>query len=54
MNNITPEKERNYTNGTTCKILNQEYMIGGFLTIFMSRNRVRTWDKPLFKLFKCC
>ena len=30
------------------KILNHEYFIGGFSTIFMSRNRVKSWDEPAF------
>lgn len=45
-----PAKEKNYTNGTVCKIPNHEYMIGGFSTIFMSRNRVRAWDEPSFTI----
>lgn len=32
------------------KVLNHEYMIGGFSTMFMSRNRVRTWDEPSFTI----
>ena len=45
-----PAKEKNYTNGNKCKIPNHEYMIGGFSTIFMSRNRVRNWDEPSFTI----
>ena len=45
-----PAKERNYTNGLNCKVPNHEYMIGGFSTIFMSRNRVRTWKEPSFTI----
>lgn len=30
------------------KVLNHEYFVGAFSTIFMSRNRVRPWDKPGF------
>lgn len=45
-----PAKEKNYTNGSKCIIPNHEYMIGGFSTIFMSRNRVRTWDEPSFTI----
>ena len=45
-----PAKEKNYTNGDKCKIPNHEYMIGGFSTIFMSRNRVREWDEPSFTI----
>lgn len=45
-----PAKEKNYTNGTICKIPNHEYMTGGFSTIYMSRNRVRAWDEPSFTI----
>lgn len=45
-----PAKEKNYTNGSECIIPNHEYMIGGFSTIFMSRNRVRAWDEPSFTI----
>ena len=43
-----PAKEKNYTNGDACKIPNNEYFIGTFSPIFMSRNRVRSWDEPGF------
>ena len=49
-NSAIPAKEKNYTNGNKCKIPNHEYMIGGFSTIFMSRNRVRAWDEPSFTI----
>lgn len=29
---------------------NHEYMVGGFSTIFMSRNRVRSWEEPSFTI----
>jgi DNA (cytosine-5)-methyltransferase 1 len=45
-----PAKEKNYTNGTKCIVPNHEYMIGGFSTIYMSRNRVRAWDEPSFTI----
>ncbi len=45
-----PAKEKNYTNGSLCHIDNHEYMTGGFSTIFMSRNRVRSWDEPSFTI----
>lgn len=45
-----PAKEKNYTNSDMCKMPNHEYMIGGFSTIFMSRNRVRAWDEPSFTI----
>ncbi len=31
-------------------IPNHEYMTGGFSTIYMSRNRVRSWDEPSFTI----
>ncbi len=33
-----------------CPIPNHEYMHGGFSTIYMSRNRVRSWDEPSFTI----
>lgn len=43
-----PAKEKNHTNGNACKIANNEYFMGAFSPIFMSRNRVRGWDEPGF------
>lgn len=48
--NVLAAKEGNYTNGNECKVTNHEYMIGGFSSIFMSRNRVRTWDEVSFTI----
>ena len=45
-----PAKEKNKTNGNNCKISNNEYMIGGFSTMYMSRNRVRSWDEQSFTI----
>lgn len=45
-----PAKKFNKTNGDGLKIPNHEYMIGGFSTIYMSRNRVRGWDEPSFTI----
>jgi DNA (cytosine-5)-methyltransferase 1 len=45
-----PAKEKNKTNGDMLKIPNHEYMNGGFSTIYMSRNRVRSWDEPSFTI----
>jgi len=47
--NPKPAKEKNKTNGGL-KILNHEYLNGGFSTMFMSRNRVRTWDEQSFTI----
>lgn len=43
-----PAKEKNKTNGEICAVPNHEYFIGSYSTIFMSRNRVRSWDEPGF------
>lgn len=47
---VLPAKEGNYTNGSECKVANHEYMIGGFSSMFMSRNRVRSWDEVSFTI----
>ncbi len=41
-----PAAEKNYHN--TKAINNNEYFIGGFSPIFMSRNRVKSWDEQAF------
>lgn len=43
-----PALAMNKTNGNNCKVLNHEYYVGEFSTIFMSRNRVRSWSDPAF------
>lgn len=48
--NVLPAKANNKANGTDCSIANHEYMTGGFSTIFMSRNRVRSWDEQSFTI----
>jgi DNA (cytosine-5)-methyltransferase 1 len=50
-----PALEKNKTNFsdqiiTSNQIPNNEYMIGSFSTIYMSRNRVRNWDEPSFTI----
>lgn len=47
-NSAIPAKEKNYTNGNACKVANHEYFVGSFSPIYMSRNRVRSWDEPGF------
>lgn len=49
-NSAIPAKGKNYTNGAACRIPNHEYMVGGFSTIYMSRNRVRSWDEPSYTI----
>ena len=48
--NVLSASDKNYTNGNKCKINNHEYMTGGFSSMFMSRNRVRSWDEPSFTI----
>jgi DNA (cytosine-5)-methyltransferase 1 len=48
--NSLSAKEKNYTNKGLCKVANHEYMIGGFSSMYMSRNRVRSWDEPSFTI----
>lgn len=46
-----PATGKNKTNGTSStKLLNHEYMTGGFSTIYMSRNRKRNWDEQSFTI----
>jgi len=40
----------NKTNGDGINMENHEYMNGGFSSIYMSRNRVRSWDEPSFTI----
>lgn len=42
--------ETNKTNGESCSVPNHEHMTGGFSSIYMSRNRVRSWDEPSFTI----
>ena len=48
--NVVSAANKNYTSGVKCKFLNHEYMTGGFSSIYMSRNRVRTWDEQSFTI----
>jgi len=43
-------KTCNETNGNKLRAPNHEYMNGGFSTIYMSRNRVRSWNEPSFTI----
>lgn len=46
-----PAKEGNKANDQKdLSFINHEYMTGGFSTIYMSRNRVRSWDEPSFTI----
>jgi DNA (cytosine-5)-methyltransferase 1 len=47
--NAIPALDKNHPN-PVCNIPNHEYMIGGFSSIYMSRNRVRSWDEQSFTI----
>ncbi len=49
-NSAIPAQEKNKTNGEMCQFPNHEYMIGGFSSHYLSRNRVRSWDEPSFTI----
>ena len=49
-NSAVPAKEKNKPNHEKCKIPNHEYMTGSFSTIYMSRNRVRSWNEQSFTI----
>jgi len=44
-----PAGDKNHCSNK-CRIPNHEYMTGGFSTIYLSRNRVRSWDEPSFTI----
>ena len=46
-----PALEMNVANEEGClDVPNHEYFTGGFSTIYMSRNRVRSWEEPSFTI----
>ena len=45
-----PALNGNKTNGKGCLVENHEFMVGGFSSIYMSRNRVRSWREPSFTI----
>ena len=49
-NNVLPALLYNETNSDKCFVPNHEYMIGDFSAIFMSRNRVRSWNEQSFTI----
>jgi DNA (cytosine-5)-methyltransferase 1 len=48
--NVLAAQKGNMANGENCLVPNHEYMTGGFSTIYMSRNRVRSWDEVSFTI----
>lgn len=49
LKDAVPALPLNKTNGVL-KTPNNEYMTGGFSMIYMSRNRVRSWEEPSFTI----
>ena len=47
--NAVPALEKNKRNPKTI-VNNHEYFVGGFSSIYMSRNRVRPWERPSFTI----
>jgi len=45
-----PAAPLNKANNGSLKMQNHEYFVGGFSTIYMSRNRVRKWDEQSFTI----
>ncbi len=45
-----PALANNKTRAEACLVPNHEYMVGGFSSIYMSRNRVRSWNEPSFTI----
>lgn len=48
--NAIPARLSNKTNGEECIISNHEYMTGDFSSVYMSRNRVRSWHESSFTI----
>ncbi len=48
--NVLSAKNGKNANNGNCNVPNHEYMDGGFSSIFMSRNRVRSWDEVSFTI----
>ena len=48
--NAIPGLNKNHSQGAACHFLNHEYMEGSFSTMYMSRNRVRSWDEASFTI----
>jgi len=48
--NVMMAKNGKGANNGNCNVPNHEYMDGGFSSMFMSRNRVRSWDEVSFTI----
>jgi DNA (cytosine-5)-methyltransferase 1 len=45
-----PARAKYHANGEACRVPNHEYLTGGFSSIYLSRNRVRSWDEVSFTI----
>jgi len=45
-----PALDKNKSNNSDCLFTNHEYFIGSYSPMFMSRNRVRSWNEPSFTI----
>ena len=50
LKDIEPTSINSQINKSNLAILNHEYMEGSFSSIYMSRNRVRSWDEPSYTI----
>ena len=48
--NPVPAGDKNHSVGDKCKVPNHEYMTGGFSSMYMSRNRVRSWNEVSYTI----
>ena len=48
--NAVQALDKNMTNKDKCIVDNHEYFIGSYSPIYMSRNRVRSWENPSFTI----
>jgi len=47
---VLSAQDKNQSNFDKCELSNHEYAIGGFSMIYLSRNRVRSWDEQSFTI----
>ena len=49
-NNVMPSLKGNKTNGDKCKVSNHEFYVDSYSSMYMSRNRVRSWNEQSFTI----
>lgn len=50
LNNSALPCKHGKTNSSVCSVSNHEYYVGSYSSIYMSRNRVRTWEEQSFTI----